>query len=109
MALCLHVAPVDCSATRRRTRATTRLQAPTKGGQLASIVSMSPKPSTGEDGAERIRKMVREYLDTMEEARDRSALARDYYDGKQWTREEIATLKQRGQSPIVYNRIKRRY
>jgi hypothetical protein len=69
---------------------------------------MSPKPDTGEDGAERIRKMVREYLDTMEEARDRSALARDYYDGKQWTREEIATLKQRGQPPIVFNRIKRK-
>ena len=69
---------------------------------------MSPKPQAGEDGAERIRKMVREYLDTMEEARDRSALARDYYDGKQWTREEIATLKQRGQAPIVFNRIKRK-
>ena len=61
---------------------------------------MSPKPQAGEDGAERIRKMVREYLDTMEEARDRSALARDYYDGKQWTREEIATLKQRGQATL---------
>jgi len=69
---------------------------------------MSPKPDTGEDGAERIRKMVREYLDTMEEARDRSALHRDYYDGKQWTKEEIATLKQRGQPPIVFNRIKRK-
>jgi hypothetical protein len=68
----------------------------------------SAKPEAGEDGAERIRKMVREYLDTMEEARDRSALARDYYDGKQWTREEIATLKQRGQPPIVFNRIKRK-
>ena len=69
---------------------------------------MPSKPQAGEDGAERIRKMVREYLDTMEEARDRSALARDYYDGKQWTREEIATLKQRGQAPIVFNRIKRK-
>jgi len=69
---------------------------------------MSPKPEAGEDGAERIRKMVREYLDTMEEARDRAALSRDYYDGKQWTKEEIATLKQRGQPPIVFNRIKRK-
>ena len=69
---------------------------------------MPSKPQAGEDGAERIRKMVREYLDTMEEARDRAALARDYYDGKQWTREEIATLKQRGQAPIVFNRIKRK-
>jgi hypothetical protein len=69
---------------------------------------MSSKPEAGDDGAERIRKMVREYLDTMEEARDRASLARDYYDGKQWTREEIATLKQRGQPPIVFNRIKRK-
>ena len=76
---------------------------------MASIVSLSSaKPEAGEDGAERIRKMVREYLDTMEEARDRAALSRDYYDGKQWTKEEIATLKQRGQPPIVFNRIKRK-
>ena len=69
---------------------------------------MPSKPQAGEDGAERIRKMVREYLDTMEEARDRAALSRDYYDGKQWTKEEIATLRQRGQAPIVFNRIKRK-
>lgn len=51
---------------------------------------------------------MREHLDTMEEARSKAELARDYYDGKQWTPEEIATLRRRGQPPIVFNRIKRK-
>lgn len=33
---------------------------------------------------------------------------RDYYDGKQITEEERATLEDRGQPPVVYNRIKRK-
>lgn len=72
-----------------------------------SVTLSTPKADSGE-GAERIRKMVREYLDTMQDARDQAYLARDYYDGKQWTKEEIATLRQRGQPPIVFNRIKRK-
>lgn len=51
---------------------------------------------------------MREYLDTNTDARSRAERARDYYDGKQWTQEEIAILKARGQPPIVFNRIKRK-
>ena len=70
---------------------------------MADSVTLAPA-----DASERIRKMVREYLDTMEDGRSQSELCRDYYDGKQWTAEEIAALKLRGQPPIVFNRVKRK-
>ena len=72
-----------------------------------------PKPAQkpeGDSGAEKFRKMVREFLDTSsaQNARKQAQLCRDYYDGKQWTPEQQAKLKQRGQPPIVFNRIKRK-
>ncbi len=39
-------------------------------------------------------------------AREESLRARDYYDGYQWTDEEISTLRKRKQAPIVDNKIK---
>lgn len=42
------------------------------------------------------------------EARTKSERDRDYYDGKQWTPDEVATLKQRGQPAIAFNVIKSR-
>jgi hypothetical protein len=39
------------------------------------------------------------------DAREESERDRDYYDGKQWTAEETATITARGQAPIVINRI----
>jgi hypothetical protein len=47
-----------------------------------------------------------EAAEVSEDARTRSERDRDYYDGKQWQPEEEAALKQRGQAPIVINRIK---
>jgi hypothetical protein len=41
-------------------------------------------------------------------ARSRSERDRDYYDGKQWTDEELETLAKRNQPPITFNRIKRK-
>jgi hypothetical protein len=43
-----------------------------------------------------------------QDARTKSERDRDYYDGKQWTAEEIQTLKQRGQPAIAFNVIKSR-
>lgn len=40
------------------------------------------------------------------DARMLSERCRDYYDGKQWTAEQVAALKRRKQAPIVSNRIK---
>ena len=43
-----------------------------------------------------------------QEPRDLSERDRDFYDGKQWTSEEVTEIEKRGQSPIVINRIKRK-
>ncbi|HEY7823642.1 MAG TPA: hypothetical protein VIG24_12445 [Acidimicrobiia bacterium] len=50
-------------------------------------------------------KQFRTFLDNTQEARADSELARDYYDSKQWTSEQAQILKQRGQAPIVINRV----
>lgn len=42
------------------------------------------------------------------DAREKSERDRDYYDEKQWTATEIATLEGRGQPAVTYNRIKRK-
>ena len=47
-----------------------------------------------------------EYADQTTDARDESELHRQYYDGDQWTSDELAVLKLRNQAPIVDNRIK---
>lgn len=52
------------------------------------------------------RETVTEFLDNTQDARMLSERCRDYYDGKQWTPEQVAALKRRKQAPIVSNRIK---
>lgn len=49
---------------------------------------------------------VEDFLTLTMDARMLSEKCRDYYDGKQWTPEQVAQLKRRKQSPIVNNRIK---
>lgn len=49
---------------------------------------------------------VQDFLDTTQDARMLSERCRDYYDGKQWTPEQVKALKARKQAPIVNNRIK---
>jgi hypothetical protein len=46
--------------------------------------------------------------DATREARTKAERDRDYYDEKQWTADEIATLDARGQPAITFNRIKRK-
>ena len=47
-----------------------------------------------------------EYWDSVtDDARTQARRDRDYRDGKQWTEEEVADLEERGQAPIVINRI----
>jgi len=52
------------------------------------------------------RETVQDFLDNTQDARMLSERCRDYYDGKQWTPEQVAALKKRKQAPIVNNRIK---
>ena len=42
------------------------------------------------------------------DSRENSERDRDYYDGYQWTDDEIETMTKRGQPPIVVNRIRRK-
>ncbi len=58
---------------------------------------------------ELLTKMVQWFEDSADSTRDSRELSerdRDYYDGKQLTDKEIGTLKQRGQPPVIINRIK---
>lgn len=52
------------------------------------------------------REAVQDFIDITVDARMLSERCRDYYDGKQWTPEQVAALKKRKQAPIVNNRIK---
>jgi hypothetical protein len=65
---------------------------------------------TPKDGG-RLAKLIG-YFEEAEEAtldaRTKSERDRDYYDGKQWTADETAELKKRGQPAIAFNVIKSR-
>lgn len=49
---------------------------------------------------------VEKFLNDTYDARVVSEKCRDYYDGRQWTEQQVARLKKRRQAPIVSNRIK---
>lgn len=53
-----------------------------------------------------LREDFEEFLTLTDDARRLSEKCRDYYDGKQWTEEQIKDLKRRKQAPVVNNRIK---
>lgn len=51
---------------------------------------------------------VDEWEEQTRENRRAARMDRDYYDGKQWTKEELETLRLRNQPPLVKNRIARK-
>lgn len=53
-----------------------------------------------------MKKHVHDFLNQTFDARIMSEKCRDYYDNKQWTDEEVSTLRARGQAAITYNRVK---
>lgn len=53
-----------------------------------------------------LKECVDEFIALTSDGRALSERCRDYYDGRQWTAEQIAALKRRKQAPIVNNRIK---
>lgn len=58
-----------------------------------------------------LSRYCRQFEESEEQTRDsreKSERDRDYYDEKQWTSTEVATLEGRGQPAITYNRIKRK-
>ena len=54
----------------------------------------------------KVIKMVDDYIDATVDARQLADKCRDYYDNKQWSAAEIATLKKRKQPIVTINRIK---
>ncbi|MBX9659070.1 MAG: hypothetical protein K2X00_10920 [Nitrospiraceae bacterium] len=69
---------------------------------------MAAKPAYGDDDTAYIGKLVGWFEDA-EEATDKSRKSseqcRDYYDGRQLTAKEAASLKERGQPDIIINRV----
>lgn len=56
----------------------------------------------------KLRTMVEQATDLTSQAREASERDRDYYDGHQWTAEEIAVLNKRKQPIITINRVQRK-
>jgi hypothetical protein len=74
--------------------------------------SVDPAPAKNVlDGSEKqelhalLLSYYRQELDRQSENRFQMAVDEDYYDNIQWSEEEAAQLKDRGQAPIVYNVI----
>ena len=58
---------------------------------------------------DQLAKLVRNFdawFDATRQARDEALLSRDYYDGYQWTDEELSALKRRKQPAITDNKLK---
>lgn len=53
-----------------------------------------------------LKECVDDFIAATSDARALSERCRDYYDGKQWTEEQIKELRRRKMAPIVNNRIK---
>lgn len=82
-----------------------------------SLIDTLPKPSAkpkknSMDGSE-MRKLhgtlmqwYRTERDKQAENRRQMAIDEDFYDGMQWTEEDAQELMERGQAPIVFNKIK---
>src|SRR5690606_6803221 len=58
------------------------------------------------DGHGKLLRQFEEAFDSTQDARREAERDRDYYDSKQYTDEELETLRQRKQPPVVSNRIK---
>lgn len=59
-----------------------------------------------DDALTRYRQQFTDYVDNSQDEREEAELHRDFYDGKQWTAEEVTTLEARGQPVITDNKIK---
>lgn len=66
---------------------------------------MADKAKDGPDH-EKLLRHFEEAFDSTQDARRDAERDRDYYDGKQYTAEEVETLRQRKQPIVVSNRIK---
>jgi hypothetical protein len=67
---------------------------------------MAEKEKSGDDLLSTVIGWYDQATDTTMDARKLSERDRDYYDNKQLTDSEVSTLNERGQPPVIINRIK---
>ena len=79
------------------------------GLTAALTAGASDKRSTGniddDEGLTQLRTWFEDAEEATQQARKNSERDRDYYDGRQFTAEELKILRDRGQPDIVINRI----
>jgi hypothetical protein len=75
----------------------------------------APKPKKAKNNLDSVetRQMHGKLVDWLQQERDRQSVNRfqmaideDFYDGLQWTEEDVAELHERNQAPLVFNKIK---
>lgn len=74
---------------------------------LEHLIKKRPKktPKDSESRLKRVKEWWKISTDSLAEARKEMMLDHDYYDSKQWSDEDAAVLKERGQEPVVFNMI----
>lgn len=68
--------------------------------------SKNQENTTNDSKLEKYKEQFEDYLNLTSNSRSKAEQCRDYYDGHQWTDEEIKQLAKRKQAPIVVNRVK---
>lgn len=75
---------------------------------MAFAVAVSSSDKQEDPGIDRKRRWFRAWEGNKKQEQEEARLARKYYHDKQWTEDEIETLRKRGQQATVRNRIKRK-
>lgn len=85
---------------------------PNRAGYIPSHPQDKPKPLNRLDG-DKAKRLHGRLMSWFKQERDKQgpnryqmAIDEDFYDGLQWTDEEMQELIARGQAPLVYNKIK---
>ncbi len=95
----------DEGLTRVNTNSTPIDRLPPDNG--SSVEPPDPKTSLDTADKQQLHRLLLSYyrqeIDRQSENRFQMAIDEDYYDNIQWSEEDAAALKERGQAPIVYN------
>jgi len=76
-------------------------------GAVVGVVEnrLGPPPAATEEELRRLVKLVDTSIEALADARKNAERDRDFYDGAQWSPEEIETMNERGQPVPVFNHI----
>lgn len=72
---------------------------------IGPAVASGPAPDANKPDLSRLRKMLDDFRNNMEEARTRQTRDGDYYDGYQLDAKQLRELRKRGQPAIAFNYI----